>query len=439
MRPVVISVELPPPHGGVVEHRFTTSPIQLGRNPKADLRLPYDFVSSWHALIRFDETSASYFDLGSTNGTEVDGRRIGPGEVLEFDGPVRVRIADLALTLSRGGAPAWSPGPPPSIDQPFVSGSMVVPSSAPPEYGYAPPERGSVPPERGYGPSSVPPERGYGPSSVPPERGYEPPPDLGYMMGGGMGGGMDIGAPVPPPLMPMPGGHTVGPAPRSNTQMLTPRRSSGPSTGDSGLALVRELSQRLLPNVPPPQTLDEARGLLDRVATLVETCARGVVEMQAGQERMGQELGIQTVKHYTGLRFAATASAAIEYLLADSGTGDHLRRLDELAVGFADSMSHQVAMLDGLVAGARALVDALEPRAVEQEVAGRLGRLKDKWAAYGATWQRLAADDRKLVKALFGPEFARVYAEVGGELSAAWRRNEGSDARDDGEGSNRAP
>jgi hypothetical protein len=416
MRPVVISVELPPPQGGVVEHRFTTSPIQLGRNPKADLRLPYDFVSSWHALIRFDETSASYFDLGSTNGTEVDGRRIGPGEVLEFDGPVRVRIADLALTLSRGGAPAWPPAPP-SIDQPFVSGSMVVPSAAPPERGYAPPERG------------------YAPSSVAPERGYEPPPDLGY----GMGGGMDIGAPVPPPLMPMPGGHTVGPAPRSNTQMLTPRRSPSPSTGDSGLGLVRELSQRLLPNVPPPQTLDEARGLLDRVATLVETCARGVVEMQAGQERMGQELGIQTVKHYTGLRFAATASAAIEYLLADSGTGDHLRRLDELAVGFADSMSHQVAMLDGLVAGARALVDALEPRAVEQEVAGRLGRLKDKWAAYGATWQRLAADDRKLVKALFGPEFARVYAEVGGELSAAWRRNEGSDARDDGEGSNRAP
>lgn len=424
MRPVVISVEHPSPHG-VVEHRFTTSPIQLGRNPKADLRLPYDFVSSWHALIRFDETSASYFDLGSTNGSEVDGRRIGPGEVLEFDGPVRVRISDLVLTLSRGGAPAsageWPPAPPPSVAQPFVSGSMVVPNAGvvPPDYGPPP----SMPAERGYAPASMPPERGYGP----------PPPDLGYGMGGGMGGD-----PIPPPLMPpepppmMPGGHSVGPIPRSNTQMLTPRRSSSPGTNDSGLALVRELSQRLLPNVPPPQSLDEARGLLERVATLVETCARGVVEMQAGQERMGQELGIQTVKHYTGLRFAATASAAIEYLLADSGTGDHLRRLDELAVGFADSMSHQVAMLDGLVAGARALVDALEPRAVEQEVAGRLGRLKDKWAAYGATWQRLAADDRKLVKALFGPEFARVYAEVGGELSAGWKRNEGGEARDDG-------
>lgn len=391
MRSVVISVEHPPPHGGVVEHTFSVSPIQLGRNPKADLRLPYDFVSSWHALIRFDETSASYFDLGSTNGTEIDGRRMAAGEVLEFDAPVRVRIADLTLTLSRAGAAAaaWPGPPPPLVGQPFVSGDMVVPGTNPPERGFAPASPAAFDP--GYG---------------------------------------------PPPLEPMP--MPMAPVPRAGTQVLTPRRSAGGSS-DGGLALVRELSQRLLPSVAPPDTPEQARGLLDRVATLVETCARGVVEMQAGQERMGQELGVQTVKHYTGLRFAATPAAAIEYLLADNGAGDH-RRLDELTVGFADSMSHQVAMLDGLVAGARALVDALEPGAIEREAGtSRLGKFRELWAAYGNTWRQLAADDKRLVKALFGPEFARVYAEVGGELSADWRRDERGSDRDDGEGSKRAP
>lgn len=399
MRPVVISVEHPPSQGGVVEHVFSTSPIQLGRNPKADLRLPYDFVSSWHALIRFDETSAYYFDLGSTNGSELDGRRIGPGQEVEFDAPIRIRIADLWLTVSRQGAVKLDGPtqrmPPPYAPVPTAERTFVPASSSPMAAVGSPPSAfvaGSI-------------------AAAP-----EPPPMMQ----------------PPPPAAPMPSG-----VPRSPTRVMAPRRVGGGS-GDE-LALVRELSQRLLPSVPPPQTQEEARHLLDRVATLVETCARGVLEMQAGQERMGQELGVQTVSHYTGLRFAATPAAAIEYLLADSGVGDH-RRLDELAMAFADSMSHQVAMLDGLVAGARALADSLEPGAIEREAGtGLLGRFRELWAAYNATWRRLADDDRKLVKALFGPEFARVYAEVGGELSAGWRRNEGSDAGIDGEGPKRAP
>jgi len=418
MRPVVIRIEHPPPRGNVEEREFSTSPIQLGRNAKADLRLPYDFVSSWHGLIRFDEHTASYFDLGSTNGSEINGRRMSPGEVLEFDAPVRVRIADLTLTLSRAGATA-RPEPPPSLLDAYVPGEFsgtertIVPyhlggrTTTEPtpllDFDDLPPEIASLPRER-----------------VPSERAY----------------GADVGA--GPRAAYDPGRIPATGVPRAPTQRLAPRREPSGAPVD-GLTLIRELSQRLLPSVPLPETSDDARELLDRVASLVETCARGVVEMQAGQERMGQELGVQTVKHYTGLRFAASASAAIEYLLADLGPGDH-RRLDELAVGFADSMSHQVAMLDGLVAGARALLDALEPRAIEVEVgAGRIGRFRELWSTFSAHWQRLAADDRKLVKALFGPEFARVYAEVGGELSAGWRRNEGGDGRDDGEGSKRAP
>jgi hypothetical protein len=389
MRPIVISVEHPSLPGGVVEHTFSTSPIQLGRNAKADLRLPFDFVSSWHALIRFDETSAYYFDLGSTNGSEVEGRRIGPGQEVEFDAPVRIRIAELWLTIRRAGAVKLD-GPTARMPPPFVPQT----------------------------------DRTYVPTAPPPDLAYAPP----------------IAAPEPPPMMP-PADPRVGPppsGPRSATRVMAPRRVGSGGAGD-GLALIRELSQRLLPSVPPPQTAEEARDLLDRVAMLVETCARGVLEMQAGQERMGQELGVQTVSHYTGLRFAATPSAAIEYLLADPGAGEH-RRLDELAMAFADSMTHQVAMLDGLVAGARALADSLEPGAIEREAGtGLLGRFRELWAAYNATWRRLADDDRKLVKALFGPAFARVYAEVGGELSAAWRRNEGGDAGHDGEGSKRAP
>jgi predicted component of type VI protein secretion system len=365
MRPVRISVEHPPSHGGVAEHEFTVSPIQLGRNPMADLRLPYEFVSSWHGLIRFDDVSASYFDLGSTNGTEFEGRRIGPGQEVPFDGPVQVRIADLTLTLSRAGAPAQLE--PPLMSPPFMSPDSMSPDS------------------------------------------------------------------MSPPVMSSPS------APRLSTRVMSPRRMRSPASHDEGLTLIRELGQRLLPSAAPPDTPEAAELLLDRIARLLETCARGVVEMQAGQERIGQEMGVQAVKHYTGLRFANSAQAALEYLLADLGPDDH-RRLDELSVAFADSMSHQVAMLNGVVAGARAIVDALDPGAIERETAvGRIGRFRELWAAFTARWERLAANDKRLMTVLFGPEFGRVYAEVGGELSASWRRNEDGNARDDSDGTTRAP
>ncbi|MCA9710050.1 MAG: FHA domain-containing protein, partial [Myxococcales bacterium] len=99
MRPVRIRVERA---GEVAERSFTTSPIQIGRNPKADLSLPFEIVSSWHAIIRFDEHEATFFDLGSTNGTEYAGRRIGPGQEVGFDAqPVQLSIGEITLTLSR--------------------------------------------------------------------------------------------------------------------------------------------------------------------------------------------------------------------------------------------------------------------------------------------------------------------------------------------------
>lgn len=337
MRPVRIKIELA--DGGVIERELTTSPIQLGRNPKADVHLPYDFVSSWHGMIRFDETSACYFDLGSTNGTERDGQRIGPGQEVAFEGPVRLQISELTLTLERVGEPA--------SERTAAGVGVPEPTQAP---------------------------------KGPPTRPIRPPPVA--------------------------------------------------AEGDMGMALIGQLSARLLPSAPPPQTIDEAQSLLERVERLLQTCARGVVEMQAGQERMGHEIGVQTVKHYTGLRFATTAPAALEYLLSDTGAGDE-RRLQELAVGFSDAMSHQIALLNGVVEGARAVVQQLDPGTIERETAaGRIGRHRELWAAFASRWERLATEEKVLLSVLFGPEFGRVYAEVGGELSAGWQRSKDDDERE---------
>ena len=105
MRPVSIHVA----HrqtGEAMAHEFRNSPIRLGRNPLNDLALPYPFVSGWHAVIRFDDREARFFDLGSTNGTLIDGRPVAVGETVDFDGPVTLQLGELDLTLARSDRPS---------------------------------------------------------------------------------------------------------------------------------------------------------------------------------------------------------------------------------------------------------------------------------------------------------------------------------------------
>ncbi|MCA9709404.1 MAG: hypothetical protein KDK70_26420, partial [Myxococcales bacterium] len=182
--------------------------------------------------------------------------------------------------------------------------------------------------------------------------------------------------------------------------------------------------EQLLPFAPAPRTAEEARDLVRRVGDMMAVCAKGLVELQEGQEQIGREFGVKAIKHYTGLRFATTAAEALAYLFSDADPEEHRRRLGELSAAFSDTMSHQIATINGVVAGARALLDELEPGAIERGAdPGRLTRFRDCWKTFVSRWERVANQDGPLLAVLFGPEFARVYAEVGGELSNAWRRN----------------
>ena len=52
---------------------FASSPVRIGRNQLNELVLNEPFVSQWHAVVRFDEHKVRYVDLGSTNGTTMNG------------------------------------------------------------------------------------------------------------------------------------------------------------------------------------------------------------------------------------------------------------------------------------------------------------------------------------------------------------------------------
>ena len=79
---------------------FPTAPVRLGRNPLNDLALDYGFVSQWHGVIKFDRSEIVYVDLGSTNGTNLDGVRIQQRTPVRVPGPrSTLSIGSLELRL----------------------------------------------------------------------------------------------------------------------------------------------------------------------------------------------------------------------------------------------------------------------------------------------------------------------------------------------------
>ena len=79
-------------------------------------------------------------------------------------------------------------------------------------------------------------------------------------------------------------------------------------------------------------------------------------------------------------------------------------------------MINHVALLNGVAEGSRALLSALDPDEIERRATRSWGR-KDhhRWTTFVARHRELASDDRLWMELVFGPEFARAYAEVGGE------------------------
>ena len=120
-------------------------PLTIGRGPQSGLVLPSGDVSRSHCIVALDREAAIVSDLGSTNGTIVDGLRaegpvrLAPGARLTL-GPFTLvyrsgRAADFARTeevekdLARAGRYVAALLPPPVADGPVRADWRFVPST----------------------------------------------------------------------------------------------------------------------------------------------------------------------------------------------------------------------------------------------------------------------------------------------------------------------
>jgi pSer/pThr/pTyr-binding forkhead associated (FHA) protein len=106
--------ELLPVEGGT-PIAITKDLIVVGRKPECDLRLDHKSVSKMHCVIVKTDGLLIVRDLGSTNGTRVNGQRVRRAALLPND---QLSIASFKFRVYLGpDAPEPAPPPPPMADE----------------------------------------------------------------------------------------------------------------------------------------------------------------------------------------------------------------------------------------------------------------------------------------------------------------------------------
>lgn len=93
----------------------------VGRNEDCDLRLDHKSVSKLHCILVRTEGLVLVRDLGSTNGTRVNGQRVRRAALLPND---NLAIATFKYTVSFGGEDSDAANGPPAVDPDVLRNSL---------------------------------------------------------------------------------------------------------------------------------------------------------------------------------------------------------------------------------------------------------------------------------------------------------------------------
>ncbi len=393
---------------------FMRSPVRIGRNPLNDIVLDAGYISQWHGLVRFDESTTEFFDLGSTNGTLANGTRLEKNQALPVAGNVELRISELRFYCWRGPAPpdlladkqaqSFGPASRTVVDAERRSRTMDVQAPGLPQVFAA---------VRHLAPLYDDHRKAWQQllagirqllSSLPMELQQQAIMVLQREM---------------PTLAEEEEFRTL-----ANDRQVAVAGTAGLQAGAA--QILGEFARALVPSLTLT-SLDDVEKFLVRTATTMETSARAFVELRKGYSQFGNEMAVRTVNELTPLHQARQPQDVLAYLL--DLRADATERIQEFSSAYADIMIHQVALLGGMMEGVRSLLHRLGPDEIEKEVSAdhfKLGplrlprslwpfRSRTRWKRFVARHTEFLGEERQLSAAVFGAEFARAYAAVVGE------------------------
>jgi type VI secretion system protein ImpI len=358
------------------EFRFGRTPVRVGRSQLNDLPLDRNFVSNCHGIVHFDARQCEFVDLGSTNGTLLDGQRLAKNQPVAISQRSVLSIGALELRIRQ------------------AEGSSPDTHAS---YAFRPNELGLSQPGKA-GPVAA--------ASKPAPAARAP------------------GTAISEQLAPLYADY------RNAWSALLAELTSAAGNGGREqvaselLARFPELAQEAdfrrwvgtdraeAGNAATPRSVPPAEAALPtRAGQLVEYFAKAFLELARGKRQFAKELSLSAGER-SKLSDIDDARALITYLLDPAAQAD---RFDELSRACADIMLHQVALLNGVAAGARELLQELSPAAIQRRHGGILHVLlrllgRDlRWSAFRRRFEDLQ-EETALTSRLLGRAFARAYA-----------------------------
>ncbi|MGE3628908.1 MAG: type VI secretion system-associated FHA domain protein [Sandaracinaceae bacterium] len=422
--------------------------MRIGRNQLNELALNEPFVSQWHAVVRFDEHKVRYVDLGSTNGTMMNGRRLARHIQVEVDPQTDLRIGPIQLAFARAQVtPDMYAAPKTTIfqldqlerqtDGGFSNATIAFNINDPATLQnntmfLGSPRAAHTAPGVGPAPAPAPPQLnmqqllGIAEQTKPFYQQYR---QAFTQVIAQLRGQLE--------RFPAPGREALILALCQQFPQL-PREPEFRQLVESlgvGPAALGEVDatawiERIAGGNLPPHTHVNTAVAMERVGAVLESYSQAFVELRKGYEQFGEEMALQLVTERNPLHDAESGQDVLRYLL--DWTADGNSRVRELNRAFADLAMHQIALLSGVVEGVRAMLHGISPVTLSGQRNHALARTAGGgflesllnlnkarlWRTFVDAHQRLIEEDR-FSREVFGRAFARAYYMVtGGHVGA---------------------
>ncbi len=374
--------------------RLTALPIRIGRNGLNDYVIGHGGVSSFHARLDDVDGRLCITDLNSKNGVlmmsggssglikpnqPVDIQPSGFQFFLGVNVRVHVTFDQLREPLEQRGGLSSSGHVLGNAGELLGTPALVPGASVPPPGPPVPPPGASVPPPGALtGPAAQ-----FQPVRAAPGHAASLPPGVGQ-----------------------------GPGGRAATAFL-----QGLDAEAMALQGLRELAASLVPGVPLESTGDIAR-FITKLHDALDAFCRSFIPLREGHAQFMSSLDLQRSRSRSQQRsqaYIAVESARDPEALAAALLNPKDRTFDapQAVEGIlADLMLHQLALLEGVMRGVRALLEELSPSNVEHQTGGglTLNRHKALWNKYQEIFENVS-EERQAFSLIFGPEFTAAYRQ----------------------------
>jgi type VI secretion system protein ImpI len=180
---------------------------------------------------------------------------------------------------------------------------------------------------------------------------------------------------------------------------------------------LRELAGSLVPGVPLDSTGDVAR-FITKIHDALEVFCRTFIPLRDGYSQFVSSLDLQrasmrTAQRSTAYRSVEAAHTPEAVAMALLNPKDRSFDAPNAVEGIlADLMLHQLALLEGVMRGVRALLEELSPENIERNSGTHLplGKYKALWQTYTRLFEDLY-EERQTFAVIFGPEFTASYRQ----------------------------